>query len=288
MHDSRMKATGTSLLVLLALLPGTSAQSRGFDYRDYEYALRTYVDDSGLVDYAGLKKDRAPLDRFAASLAALERSEYEAWPDREKIAFWINVYNALTLKLVIDNYPIEPSFWASLRFPKNSIRQISGAWDRMGFTVIGSEMTLDQMEHETLRAEFSEPRIHMALVCAAMGCPPLRNEPYRADRLSAQLNDQTRGFLGDPVKFRIDRDKGRVHLSSIFKWYGEDFVDDYGGEKGLGGRGDSEQAVLSFVSRYLEPEDQRYLRGGDYDIRYLGYDWSLNEQRRSWDPGSAE
>ncbi len=249
-----------------------------FTYDDYARVLAQHVDDRGMVDYQALKANREPLDRFGRSLAGLERHEFRNWEPEEQIAFWINAYNALTLQVIIDNYPIKAGFFGSLRFPKNSIRQISGVWDEITFPVMGRQMTLEDIEHGTLRKDYDEPRIHLALVCAAMGCPKLRNEPYVGERLEEQLNDQGRHFVRQPDKFRIDRRRGRVHISPIFKWFGEDFVSRYAPSAGFRGHDREERAVLSFLSRYLEDADRRYLRTEDYDLKWLDYDWSLNEQ----------
>jgi hypothetical protein len=165
-----------------------------------------------------------------------------------------------------------------LHYPKNSIRQISGVWDDLKFTIMGRPMVLDGIEHNVLRTNYHEPRIHMALVCAAMGCPPLRNEPYTSERLSAQFDDQARRFLSNPAKFRIDRDAGRVYLSSIFKWFGDDFIPKYAVEDSYGNHSKKERATLHFVAGYLEKKDADYLASGNYDVKYLDYDWSLNEQ----------
>lgn len=253
----------------------------GLGYDDYAYVLATYVDNQGMVEYSKLKADRDKLDSFAAAISALDPKKFEKWTDNQKIAFWINAYNALTLQVIIDHYPIEASFVRALVYPKNSIRQISGVWDEITFPVMGKEMTLNEIEHDTLRKEFNEPRIHMALVCAAVGCPPLRTEPYRGHELDEQLDDQTQRFLDNPQKFRIDPTEGRVHLSSIFKWFGKDFVKTYGVEGKFGKHGTTERAVLNFISRYVDDKMAEYLASGEYEIEYLEYDWSLNEQGRT-------
>lgn len=257
---------------------GTSRADRVFSYDDYAFVLRTYVDDHGMVNYRGLKEHRDKLDAFAVTIAALDPEVYARWSEKEKIAFWINAYNALTLEAIVAHYPITPSLTASLLFPKNSIRQIPGVWDELHFDVMGRKMTLDEIEHETLRAKFNEPRIHLALVCAAMGCPPLRNEPYVGDRLDDQLDDQARKFLANPQKFRLDRQGNTVYLSSIFKWFGEDFVRTYGTNERFTGYGETERAVLNFISRYLDAGEGDDLTAARYRIKYLDYDWSLNEQ----------
>jgi len=169
-------AFGTTILLALGAAGtavGSAAASHEFSVDPYAKALTSYVDDKGMVDYRGLKADHAALDDFTASIAHLDPKVYEGWSERQKIAFWINVYNALTLKAIIDHYPIQASYLKSLIYPQNSIRQIPGVWDKLSFPVMGRNMTLDHIEHAMLRAGFDEPRIHVALVCGAKGCPPL-------------------------------------------------------------------------------------------------------------------
>ena len=261
------------------LLKPPLAFAAGFSYDGYARTLSAQVDGQGIVNYTGLKADRKGLDAFVSSLAALDPEVFGKWSDKEKIAFWINAYNALTLRVIIDNYPIKASFFSALRFPQNSIRQIKGVWDEIQFPVMGRNMTLDNIEHDTLRSQFDEPRIHVALVCAALGCPPLRNEPYSSAKLESQLDDQARRFFKDPGKFRVDREEGRVYLSSIFKWFGGDFVKAYGSGNGFPGKGETERAVLNFASNYLDRDEKSYLEKGGYSISYLPYDWSLNEKQ---------
>jgi hypothetical protein len=263
----------------LAVALASTVQAQSFSYDDYADALRTYVTDQGMVNYAQLKAHREKLDSFVNSLSGLSRATYDGWTEPAKIAFWINAYDACTLKAIIDHYPIQSSFFASLRYPKNSIRQISGVWDELTFPVLGRPRTLDGIEHDVLRKDFHEPRIHMALVCAAMGCPPLRNEPYAGDRLSDQFDDQAKRFLSNPVKFRIDAQADTVYLSPIFKWFGEDFVARYGVRSGYGGHSAVQRAVLHFISGYLDKESAEFLSSADYSISWLNYDWSLNERK---------
>ncbi len=244
----------------------------------YAKTLAAFVNDDGMVDYAGLKSNPDDLNAFLTSAANLDPGILDRWPESARIAFWCNVYNAYTLKAIIENYPIKSSFWKRLAYPKNSIRQISGVWDTLRWPVMGKRTTLDMIEHETLRVQFDEPRIHAALVCAAMSCPPLRNEPYEGDRLNEQLNDQMAAYLSDSDRFRIDRDENVVYLSSILEWYGEDFVKSYGVDEGFGDRGDVERAVLNAITPHVSDADASYLRTATYTVDYLDYDWSLNEQ----------
>jgi hypothetical protein len=244
-------------------------------YASYGAILQAYVDKRGMVDYKRLRADKNLLDGFVAGLG---NGKYvETMPEEEKIAFWINTYNALTLKAVIDHYPIRASALRSVLYPGNSIRQIPGVWDKLRFPVAGMELTLDDIEHSILRMNFDEPRIHLALVCAARGCPPLRNEPYDAARLDAQLDDQARRFFADSTKFRLDRKKGTVFLSPIFKWYGQDFVKRYGTTAKFPGKMKAERAVLNFASKYLDSDGRSFLESRNPSIHYPDYDWSLND-----------
>jgi hypothetical protein len=238
--------------------------SQPLNEEDYADVLKTYVDSSGRVDYEKLKNERQKLDKFNAAIGSVPSTTYEPRTDEEKIAFLINAYNSLTLEAIIDNYPTK------------SIRDIPGVWDRKKFRVIGQEMTLNDIEHQVLRQKFNEPRIHMALVCASIGCPKLRTEPYTGEKLNAQLDEQTRGFLTNPDNFRIDRESKRVYVSSIFKWFGEDFEKSYGKKENFENLNGKETAFLNFISQYLSPAAGEYLTQGGYQVSYLDYDWSLN------------
>lgn len=271
--DERVLATLTVCLLFCGLCAGETAGV--FDYGEYGVVLGSYVDDDGMVNYKGLKSDRQILDKFIDELGGIDRGRYEKWSDRQKIAFWLNAYNALTLKAIIDHYPIKSSWLKSRIYPKNSIRQIDGVWTKLKFNVMGEGVTLEHIEHGILRKEFGEPRIHMAMVCAAIGCPSLRNEPYTGEKLADQLDDQSLKFLLDPSKFRI-RDE-RAYLSPIFKWFGEDFVESFGQNAEFKYCKNPKRAVLGFVKKYaVEPFS--YTSEVICAIKYLDYDWSLNEQ----------
>ena len=258
-----------------------AAPSGDFSYEPFASALLEHVDIYDMVDYAGLEENRGDLDAFVALLATLDPAVYEGWDTDEKIALWLNAYNALTLRAIVDHYPIESSAFRSVVYPENSIRQIPGVWKKLRFRVMGQERTLDEIEHEILRVEFDEPRIHMALVCAAKSCPPLRWEPYTGEKLDVQLEDQIVRFLGNDEKFRLDPEGGRVELSPIFKWFGDDFVSVYEPDRGFEGREPGRRAVLHFIALHLEGPDKEFLEQGDYEIDYLDYDWSLNEATSS-------
>jgi hypothetical protein len=240
--------------------------SAPLSYENYGKVLQTYVNAQELVDYPALQANAQPLKGVVAEMGTVTPSTYAAWSDADKIAFLVNAYNAITLESIIKQKPL-----------KKSIKDIFGVWNFAKHTVAGESKTLDDIEHNTLRKTFNEPRIHAALVCAAISCPPLRREPYAGEKLNEQLDDQVRQWLATPHGLKIDRTQNQVSVSSIFKWFGEDWEKSYGTADGFTG-GSTERAVLNFISRYVNPEDQAYLAKGGYKLNYLNYDWSLNRQ----------
>ncbi len=253
-----------------------------FDYSDYRKVLRDNVDELGRVNYRKLKALHHDLDHFLESISELQYEVYEKWNDDEKIAFWINCYNAITLKAVIDHYPIKSSWLTVFRYRKKSVRHITGMWNKLKFPVLGKDMTLDNIEHDVLRKNFKEARIHMSLVCAARGCPQLRNEPYTGIMLDSQLNDQSDKFVNNWWKVQVIPDKKLVRLSAIFKWNSNDFLDKYRlastANTDLGHFKQDRIAVLNFISQYLNKAEAEYILSGKYRVEFIMYDWTINEK----------
>lgn len=238
-------------------------------YAGYDSLLKQYVTD-GRVDYKGLKTDPNALDRYTDSAAGVPEEQFNSWTESQRLAFLINLYNAATLKLIVDHYPVK------------SIKDIGslfkGPWDQPVVRLYGKTITLNHLEHNILRKQYSEPRIHMALVCAAKSCPQLRSEAYTTEKLDEQLNDQSRQYLVSPAGLNVDRKKKVAYFSSIFKWYGEDFVAKYSPTTGFACLDKTERAVVNFCSAYLISADRDFLATGGYSVKYLDYDWSLNEK----------
>jgi hypothetical protein len=243
--------------LLLALGIGRSvAHGAPFDptHARWGRLLSQFVRD-GAVDYIALVASPAELKGYLHDLGSLSEADFNALPREAQIAFLLNLYNAATLKLIVDHYPV------------SSIRRVGGwfdsPWDLDVVTVFGRAVTLNTLEHQMLRPRYHEPRIHFAVVCAARGCPPLRSEPYVADRLDEQLSDQARRFLAQPDKNRFDAGTRILTLSPIFKWYAGDFPS---GSRGLTG----------FLAPFLPKETASELRSGKVKIEYSPYDWNLN------------
>jgi hypothetical protein len=249
-----------------------------FNHTPYDSLLKENVGD-GLVDYSAIKEDPSQLIRYLAQLEKLDSMEYKNWNDREKIAFWINAYNALTIYGVIQNYPIKTkSLISTLLFPKNSIRQIPGFWKTVFNPVMGKEITLDEIEHDILRKEFDEPRIHFALVCASIGCPNLQIFAYHPDSLDIQLDRAAWEFIQTKGAV-INEKKNQLYVSRIFDWYADDFnyseFPDY-----LMSYDDDKRGFLKFIVDHSGRDLMRFIRENNPKMKYPKYEWSLNEWKR--------
>ena len=262
-----------SILVALSALAVPGAAAFDHAYTQYAEVLREFVRPPR-VDYGALARRRAGLDVAVDAFAAPGEAEERGWTRDERLAFWINAYNAFTLRAIVDHYPIRAP-WLTLQ-PRNSIRQIDGVWTTMRWRAAGREVTLDDIEHQILRRELKEPRIHFAINCASVSCPPLPPEPYRAETLDAQLDEAARRYLASPEGSRVDGDTLRV--SSILDWYGQDFVERFA-SFAPDGPGDKERAVRGVVIRFGPPEAAALARKTSARIRFLSYDWSLNDVR---------
>ena len=226
--------------------------------------------NSSRIDYAGFKRDQDALTLYLDGLSAVAAAEYQGWTREQQLAFLINAYNAYTIKLVLTRYP-------GIKSIKDLGSLVQSPWKKEFFNLLGAARSLDFVEHGMIRAPgaFDEPRIHFALNCASIGCPMLREEAYVAERLAAQLESGVRRFLGDRARNRYDAVTGRLELSAIFDWYKADFD--------KGGRGTS--SVPLFLARYADfiADDavgHALVRRGQLPIRYLDYDWTLNDVTR--------
>lgn len=256
-------------LAICNLQYSVKAQQFDHTHSSYDKILSQSV-IKGLVDYAVLKSDPTELNNYLDMMASITEDQFGSWNTNQKLAFLINMYNATTMKLILDHYPLK-----SIRDIQNKSK---GPWDLTIVRLFKKNITLNQLEHGILRKQYNEPRLHVALVCAAKGCPALRNEAYTAKGLYKQLDSQAKQFLTNPMNMKIDRMQNTVHLSSIFEWYGEDFVPKYTPKSGYDGLNQIEKAVANYCSQYLSKVDQDYLKAGRYNINYLDYDWSLNDK----------
>lgn len=240
------------------------------DHADFTRILEDVV-QAPRVDYAALQDRRADLATYLDQLAGTDPAALGSASDEVQLAFWINAYNACMLDRVSANYPIRKNagLVGSIRNafadrPDNSVWQIRDVFTGPFCDVAGATRSLDQIEHEIIRPTWGEPRIHFAVNCAALSCPPLAAEAYVPERLDDQLDRAVRGLVANPEHFLIDRSgAGSLTLNRVLDWYGDDF----GGRNGL----------LDFFARYVSQEDAEVLRRPSLDVRFFEYDWTLND-----------
>ena len=230
----------------LLIAPGHAA---GVDHSLFAALLDRHV-DQGVVDYQSFQKDEADLDRYLEMLAAVDPAGLSK---NERFAFYTNAYNAWTIKLILSRYP-------DIRSIKDFGGLFSSPWKKKIARIDGKVLTLDYIEHEILRKQFKDPRVHFAVNCASKGCPPLQGEPFTGERLDEQLNRAAVQFINTPRFNRLEGDI--LWVSRIFDWFGEDF----------------DQDVLGTFIRYAEPQFKSELERNRarIKIRHLDYDWSLN------------
>jgi Protein of unknown function, DUF547 len=219
--------------------------------------------------YAGMAADRAALKAYLAALAAVAPAQFEGWSKPAQMAFLINAYNAATVELILTRYP-------KLESIKDLGGLLSNPWKPKIVPLLGTMRSLDQIEHEMLRARgrYDDPRLHFAVNCASIGCPMLREEAFVGERLDAQLDEQARRFLGDRTRNRWNAERRRLEVSKIFDWYGEDFR--------LGHQGIA--SLPAYFARHADlladaPADRERIRTQKVEIAFLDYDWTLNDAR---------
>ncbi len=227
-----------------------SSDSKPVDHALWDSLLSKNVDADGWVDYQGFQTDSASLIEYLQLLSSAHPND-QYWSDDEQLAYWINAYNAFTVKLIIDHYPV-----SSIKDIKNGIPFVNTVWDIKFIEIEGHSYDLNNIEHGIIRKHFNEPRIHFAVNCASVSCPVLAKEAYTADKLDQQLTRSARRFLADPLRNRVSEGK----VSSIFTWFKGDFTA-------------GSLSLRDFINKYAPeplPEDK--------DITFLDYDWNLNER----------
>ena len=243
------------LLVLQAMFLSVALQAWGsqkVDNRLYAELLAKHTRD-GLVNYAGFKTEHPKLKAYLEYLAGINPDEL---PREEAFAYYINLYNAATIDLILENYP-----------GIDSIKDIGGffsnPWKIEFITLKGKKVHLDHVEHEIIRPTYKDPRVHFAVNCASMGCPPLYAKPFEGKTLGATLDELTRLNMADPAHTRIEGDD--LYVSKVFDWFGEDW----------GGKEDK----VAFVRKYSSPEQAAKIDqlGGNLDLKFSDWDWTLND-----------
>ncbi len=259
--SSREESLGTiyksiPLVILIFVLITSNAWASGVNHHLWNELLESHV-ENGLVNYSALKQNSINLDVYLKTISRVPKTDFETWSSHTQLACLINLYNAATVRLILDEYPLK------------SIKDIGflphAAWRKKFIQLWGKTISLNELEHELIRPRSKDlPAVHFALVCAAKGCPPLRSEAYTGELLVKQLENQGELFLTDTSKNRIFSSEKILYLSPVFEWYAEDF-----------------EQVTGSVKEYLT-EKYPEIFPVDLDrfsIKYTHYDWSLNEMK---------
>lgn len=222
-------------------------------HQAFDKMLKQYVDDAGQVNYKGFLKDSVALNNY---LRMLENNapNKKNWSKNDELAYWINAYNAYTIKLIIKYYPVESikDIGSKIQIPF-----VNTPWDIEFISIGGENLSLNNIEHNILRKNYEEPRIHFAIVCASFSCPQLRNEAFEGKILEQQLTEQARQFLADNTKNKITSD--RVEISKIFSWFKGDFT--------------KNGSLVDYLNLYAPITIDKKAK-----VSHMNYDWSLNEQ----------
>lgn len=259
-----------SLFIVLASY-SLMSNAATFDHSAWDGLLKNYVQPindghSTTVDYAGFLKNRSDLGRYLTQLSSLKRDDFDALDKDEQLALLINAYNAWTVEFILTKYP-------GLKSIKELGSFFSSPWKKEFIPFLGEQRSLDDIEHNLIRGSgrYKDARIHFAVNCASIGCPALRAEAFISSKLDAQLEEQTQLFLSDTSRNRLTKDG--LEVSSIFKWYREDFEKGWSGVDGL-------ESFFALYSDSLKLNDQQVLdlQEGNLDIEFLDYDWRLNSK----------
>ena len=278
-----MKNPLTYLLLAAALCLPTAPALAQTDHahKAWDALLKKHVvllqgGKASQVRYAGFKQDEAQLKGYTETLSKVSDAEFKAFSKTQQMAFLINAYNAYTVQLILTKYP-------DLKSIKDLGGTFSSPWKQKFFKLLGQDAYLDQLEHEMLRKKgvYDEPRVHFAVNCASIGCPMLREEAFTADKLDAQLDEQAVRFISDRSRNRYNAQRG-LEISKIFDWFKEDWQSGY---KGVG----KDQAPVNSREQYFgkyakllsdKPDEQKIIADGKAEIRFLDYDWNLNDAKR--------
>jgi hypothetical protein len=255
-------------LFLLLPLPPLAFSANGIPlhfYHHYEMVLHSALDPQGRVHYSSLKTQHHLLDQVLVQFGSLSPSAFSHWKPKDQVAFYINVYNARALQMVVDHYPLK------------SIQDISGDWSAFPFPLLGRSMTLKDVEREILEKPYADPRVCLALVPSFRGGPVLRNRPYYGSQLDSLLEEQAWRFFKRPEEFNIDRIQNVVYLSPILRQHAGDFMKLYGTSR-FTFLDEKNRAVVNFVSQHVNPRDRDYLNKTPvFSLKYLEEDRSLND-----------
>ncbi len=253
-------------------------EPRILSHASFDRLLQRFVDHEGRVNYSALKQDSRDLDQYYHLIATFSPDSHpDLFPsESHKLAYWINAYNATAIKTVLTYYPISSVLDVKPPAVFFFLSEKSGFFVFQRLTYGGKTTSLYYLGNGVIRERFQEPRIHFALNCAALGCPRLPRQAFSGEDLERQLDQETRKFLSEARNFRIDHSGKTIYMSSIFKWYEDDFLNWY--QKNYS---ESKASLVNYIALYLTSDKAAELKehGNQYALRFLPYDWGLNDKK---------
>jgi hypothetical protein len=254
-----MKYLSRILIVVITIVvvscqnsvPGM-AETTPPNHEPWNQLLKAHVSSTGIVNYKGFIKDKSKLDTYLKTIST-NAPDRRTWSKDEQLAYWINAYNAFTISLIVENYPVKSikDLGPALKIPL-----IKDVWHYKFFKIGGKESSLDEIEHSILRKEFEEPRIHFAINCASVSCPPLLNEAFMASKIESQLMKVAKNFINDKSRNKIS--VNAVEISPIFSWFKGDFT--------------AKGSIVDFLNKYSSVKISSNAK-----VSHLDYNWNLNE-----------
>lgn len=251
-HYFRIPIIGLTFIIMACAIPDRKSNGKAISHQTWTEVLQNVVEENGTVDYQALKENP---DKFHLYLKSLKNNhpDIKTWSRNERLAYWINAYNAFTVQLIIENYPLE-----SIKDLNStlSIPFVNTIWDKSFIEIGDFSYSLNDIEHRILRKKFNEPRIHFAINCASISCAQLRKEAYHPENLDKQLADQAKTFINDDSKNQIGKDE--IKISKLFTWFKGDFK--------------NEGTIIDFLNKYSDTSIN-----DNANISFMDYNWSLNE-----------
>ncbi len=257
---------------IAGLFFASAAFAQGFDHSHLDRFLKAYVDDAGRVNYASAKQNRAELDAYLDQIQKTNLKDLQAGPGPESLAFWLNVYHAGLLSLVLENYPLK------------SVQDIPSFWERQ-FLKVGvkdetdkTRYSLSQIRSNLLLAQFNDEKIHVALAFAAQDGPLFPQTVFTGPRVLGQLYKCARREVARPEMVKIDRATGKIQLSRVFEWYAPDFERNFGRPERRGKLSRSDTAIVNFIIRYSKKiSEVKFLKEAQYKLEYDSFNYTLND-----------
>ncbi|MBY0547209.1 MAG: DUF547 domain-containing protein [Candidatus Obscuribacterales bacterium] len=261
------------LMIFFAIMPSSAAVKFDHEHKLFSEELKKYVRPDG-VRYKAWIKDRAKFNQYLDELRAVTAQDYTGFSDLEKKALWLNTYNALALKLVMDNYPIQGN---NSDYPANSMRQIPDCWKAVRWNVAGRDVDLFTLKHKILRSEIQDYRTHFSVVPASMGGPRLAAKAFAPDDINERLTTNMKTYLTNPEHLQFAPDQNTIKVSRIFRWFLLDFVKRDADGKAVFPPPSDDEIVQEFSMQFAPESVRKQFDGKKAKVEYLPYDWTLNE-----------